>query len=138
VILRVFAMARPRRPCAESAAVIAASGRTGSARQRGARVAQAVTELIARLERIDPSDPEALATRLAAKLSPSPIEYLALDPEINVLGMLFAARLGSFEARECRQISDHAWQIETSKILARVEKTLAARYARLIAQSDFA
>ena len=74
-------MARPRRPLAEKAAVLAAAGEDGSATQRAARLADRVARAALAFVDADPAD------RLLAILqrgSLTPIDTLATDAEIDL------------------------------------------------------
>lgn len=129
---RVFAMARPRRPASEREALFAAAGESGSARARAARVARQVVAYLAAADGEDPSDVPALARRLAAQLSPTPIDTLATSADADTAALIRSRRLAAFEARECHQLGPDAWAAETRKIMREVEAILSRRYARLL------
>lgn len=133
-IVRVFNMARPRRPARELDLVERAFADMPaglSLRTKSAHLARRVVEeLMARASCDDPFD-RALAALLLA-VDADPALELALSEAFGFQGELSRERMARFEARGCRQLASHQWDMETAEIREVLCRRLAARFRRKI------
>ncbi len=128
--VRVFAMARPRRPDAERDAVREAARGQGPAKQRAAWVARRVA--VAALQDID-LDPNDRIVKLLRLASGDPVDRLATDPDIDTASLILAERQRRAEARGGRRLPEREWAREDREIVQAVSARLAERYRRLLA-----
>lgn len=127
VVSPVLAMARPRRPSAERAAVRALARTGSSARCQANRIAHSVVAAyLADLNRTDPL--ERALFEAAQHVSPDPLHKLATSPDYGVAELFARERIVRFESRECCQLTPAAWDSETQEIAAKVRRQLARRY----------
>lgn len=132
-IVRVYAMARPRRPDAEGLAVReAVADWRGSAASRSRRLAIAVAK--AAMADIDVA-PEQRLLAMLARLVPSPVSRLATDPAIDTAAFIRAARAAALEAHGWRRLTDGEWREVDRTILDAMTARLAKRYARHLSNS---
>ena len=130
--MRVYAMARPRRPVAEREAVLAAAGEIGSAKCLAERLARAVAAKAMEFVDADPAD------RMIALLggeSDDPVRTLAHDPEIDTIGLILAERKKRLECLGGQWPSERQWAAENRRTLEAIAATLAQRYRRMIADA---
>ena len=125
-VLRVYAMARPRRPAAEREAVRAAADGRGSAAQRASRLADRVAAAALSYVDADPAD------RLLeiVRADKSPIDTLATDAEIDTASLIVAERKRRLECRGGQHLPERQWLIEDRATVAAVASQLAERYRR--------
>lgn len=128
----VYAMARPRRPAAERAAVIAAAGRQGSAAQRAARLAETVAR--AALADID-GDPADRVIAALRSIEPTPVDILATDAEIDTASLIVAERVRRMQCRGGRRLAERAWPADDDETVRAVAETLARRYRKQLAKT---
>ncbi len=128
-IVRVFAMARPRRPACERDAVIAAARPDGTAAARARALARDVAQ--AAIEDID----RAPEDRLMLLLAPEPVslvQLLATDAEMGASALVVRERLRRMEGRSGRRLREWEWRAEDREISSTVTAALAKRYARYL------
>lgn len=124
----VFAMARPSRPASELEAVLAASQSISLGRLAKLVASRAISEA-----NRDPIDDLAIALHeLTIVMTPSPIEALANDPDIDTANLVRMERIRRFEARGCRHLPERQWAAEDAEILAKIATRLANRYRRMV------
>jgi hypothetical protein len=130
-IVAVYAMARPRRPEAERAAVIAAAAETGgTVAQRAALLAKRVATAV--LADID-AEPDDRVLTILRQMQATPIDVLATDPDIDTAALVLAERLRSLTARAGRRLPEREWAAEDRTIVAVIANRLARRYRRHLA-----
>ncbi|NTZ44048.1 hypothetical protein G7A66_13360 [Altererythrobacter sp. SALINAS58] len=121
-------MARPSRPQAERAAVLAAAGDYPASwavtRKASALASKVVAELVKELQS------DRLLTVLEQLACQSPVLTLATDPEINTLDEIVERQVERLRARHGRHLSPLEHRAELSAIAAEVEPLLAGRYDR--------
>lgn len=124
----VRAMARPARPQAERAAVLAATAAYPPSwavtRKASALASKVVAEVLRELQ----SDP--LLTTLEQLTGQSPVLTLATDPEINTLDEIVERQVERLRARNGRYLSNLEQRAELIAIAAEVEPLLAGRFER--------
>lgn len=125
----VLAMARPKRPVTECAAVIEAASGNGSAAQRARRLADRVAAMAIEEVNRDPADDLTVMLRV---LEGSPAYFLATDPEINTARLVSAERCKRLEARGGRRLPERDWHREDADIQIFVSNLLAERYRRFL------
>ncbi|UUL82231.1 hypothetical protein [Sphingomonas qomolangmaensis] len=124
-IMRVYAMARPRRPLSERDAVRAAAGVSGSVTCRATALARRVAA--ATIAEIDRPHAERILSLLNA-MTGDPVTALATDAEIDTAALVVAARTRRLEARGGRRLPEAGWANEDREIAAEVAHVLARRY----------
>ena len=125
----MFAMARPRRPEVERAAVVEAAAGAGTVTARAARLARAVAA--AALAQVDLLPDDEIIGLLRA-LDPSPVARLALDPAVDTAALIIVERVRRLEARGGRRLAEREWRDEDQAILAAVATILARRYRAML------
>lgn len=131
MFMRVYAMARPRRPMGEAALVRAAADASGSALERARRVATLVTA--AAMQDVD-REPEAEIIGLLLTLNPNPILSLATDPEIDTAALIRDERAHRTACRGGRRLREREWPSEDRAVAQVVADKLAERYRRHLAK----
>lgn len=127
--LRVYAMARPMRPPMESALVEQATAHMqGSARARARWLARRVA--LAALHDVDKEDIEIELARLALHYGASPIDALAMHPEIDTARLIQNERMRRLQQRGYRHLPEREWAAENQDIVATVTGVLRGRYER--------
>ncbi|WP_126172854.1 hypothetical protein [Altericroceibacterium xinjiangense] len=128
-MLRVYAMARPRRPALERVAVIEAAGDRGSASCRATRLAETVAAEAMRRIDADPAEAMIAALRL---LDPSAVDILAADAEIDTASLIVAERVKRLEARGGQRLPEREWRHEDRATVEAVASVLARRYRKYL------
>ena len=130
--MRVFAMARPKRPARERELVICAAGVDGRVSDRARRLAGRVAaEALADLDTA-PSDRIISTLR---GLDPSPSIQLAVDRDVDTAALIRAERQRRLESRLYRRLSPAEADAEDLSILEAVANKLNNRYARILRDS---
>lgn len=127
--IRVYAMARPSRPPMEAALVAAATGHMqGSARSRARWLARQVAS--AALRDVDADDVQSQLARLGLNLGASPVEMLALHPDIDTARLIQDERARRLQQRGYRHLPEREWETENQAIIDAVAAILCGRYER--------
>lgn len=120
----IWAMARPRRPDEERAAVCNAAGVRGSASVRAARLAARVA--VAAIAAVDEDEEPIIA--ILHELAADPVAMLARDPDIDTAALVRSERAKRCEARGGRRLRERDWPAEDAQVVARITAVLARRY----------
>ena len=133
----VVAMARPARPPTESRAVRdaaetvrAETGLTAYDPIAAIVAARVVAAMKAYLAEVDPL--LAAVGELHRRTCPSPFHTLAIDPDIDSLGLFVEARVGRYRSRCGRSLSAHEDEAECRELWATVYAHLWHRYIRTL------
>nr|WP_143840500.1 hypothetical protein [Novosphingobium panipatense] len=130
-VSRVFAMARPRRPQNERAAIQRAAeeiGATGSKRAVAAAVAEKVARLL--VDEFELDDLGASMARMKTTIETPALAALAFDQDAVAPAMVSSEAQAAFQRRGCRHAEKSEWPRINAAVHVAVTVRLAERYRR--------